>query len=348
MNLHQFANGTYEQRNEVFEKTADKFDMSASVIEKDFWVCWSLKQLFTLPAFGNHMIFKGGTSLSKAYDVIHRFSEDIDLTLDRKLFGFEGNHDPGYPGLSGKKQQKLLKELQGTIETVVSGPLLTEIQDVFSSNLQHDFVLEVDPDDPQTILFKYETPGKNSDEYINPVIRLEFGARGVQLPARQMQISSYIEQVFPDFMGKNETNVKVLGIERTFWEKATILHKLYHKSPEKPLVRRMSRHYYDMAQLIKSNAKKSAIDNIDLLKEVAHDTSIFFRTGWAEYDQAKPGTLKLMPNDNVARELREDYTRMKVMIFKDVLDFDDILEVIGNFEMEINAPEHDKMQYPEL
>ena len=112
LSMENFANDAPELRDEAFQETAAQLGMSKAIIEKDFWVCWSLKQLFALPSFGEQMIFKGGTSLSKAYDVIHRFSEDVDLSLDREQLGFVGDRDPEDPDLSSKKQKKLLQELE--------------------------------------------------------------------------------------------------------------------------------------------------------------------------------------------------------------------------------------------
>ena len=155
LSIDQFANDTPEERNEAFHEAAAQLGMSKAIIEKDFWVCWSLKQLFALPSFGDHLIFKGGMSLSKAYDVIHRFSEDVDLSLDRARLGFEGDRDPENPDLSGKKQKQLLNELQDVAEAEVSGPLLAEIQAAFDAGLDQVFFLTVDPDDAQTLLFAY-------------------------------------------------------------------------------------------------------------------------------------------------------------------------------------------------
>ena len=121
--MEQFANDAPALRDEAFQEAAAQLGMSKAIIEKDFWVCWSLKQLFALPSFGEHMIFKEGTSLSKAYDVIHRFSEDVDLSLDRTQLGFERDRDPENPDLSGKKQKQLLQELQTTAEEAVSGAM---------------------------------------------------------------------------------------------------------------------------------------------------------------------------------------------------------------------------------
>jgi hypothetical protein len=311
--------------------------MSQAIIEKDFWVCWSLKQLFALPSFGDHMIFKGGTSLSKAYDVIHRFSEDVDLSLDRAQFGFEGDRDPENPDLSGKKQKQLLQELQDAAEAEVSGPLLAEIQAAFDASLDQGFSLTVDPGDAQALLFAYPSLSDGVGGYVKPIVRFEFGARGVHLPAEVREISPYVYQAFPDLLGSGEVDVKVLGVERTFWEKATILHMLFHQDPAKPLADRMSRHYYDMACLIGHEAKGRAVGSLDLLEPVAHHKSVFFKAAWANYEAAKPGSLRLMPNAELTAALRRDYSGMREMIIGDAPGFDDILGAIEAFAADINS-----------
>ena len=335
--MDQFANDTPEQREEAFQEAAAQLGMSKAIIEKDFWVCWSLKQLFALPSFGDHMIFKGGTSLSKAYDVIHRFSEDVDLSLDRAQLGFEGDRDPENPELSGGKRKSLLQELQDAAETEVSGPLLAEIQSAFDASMDQGFSLTVDPGDAQTLLFAYPSLSDSASGYVKPIVRFEFGARGVHLPAEVREISPYVHQAFPGLLGSGGVDVKVLGVERTFWEKATILHMLYHQDPTKPLADRMSRHYYDMAQLIGHGAKGRAVSSLDLLEQVAHHKSVFFKAAWANYERAKPGSLRLMPNEDLTAALRRDYSGMREMIIGDAPDFDDILGEIEAFEAEING-----------
>ena len=335
--MDQFANDTPEQRDEAFREAAAQLGMSKAIIEKDFWVCWSLKQLFALPSFGDHMIFKGGTSLSKAYDVIHRFSEDVDLSLDRAQLGFEGDRDPENPELSGGKRKSLLQELQEVAEAEVSGPLMAEIKAAFDASLDQGFSLTVDPGDAQTLLFVYPSLSDGAGGYVKPIVRFEFGARGVHLPAEVREISPYVHQAFPDLLGSGGVDVKVLGVERTFWEKATILHMLFHQDPTKPLADRMSRHYYDMAQLIGHEAKARAIGSLELLEQVAHHKSVFFKAAWANYEDAKPGSLRLMPNAELAAALRRDYSGMREMIIGDAPGFDDILGAIEAFEAEINS-----------
>ena len=331
-----FANDTPERRDEAFQQATTQLGISKAIVEKDFWVCWSLKQLFTLPSFGDQIIFKGGTSLSKVYDVIHRFSEDVDLSLDRTQLGFAGMRDPGNPDLSGGKRKTLLQELQDTAEEVVSGPLKAEIHSTFDDKLKHDFSVTTDPNDKQTLLFAYPSIADTYGGYVKPIVRFEFGARGVHLPAEVKKISPFISQAFPDLLSTDTADVKVLGVERTFWEKATILHMLYHQDAAKPLADRMSRHYYDMAQLIVTDHKNSAIEQIRLLEQVAHHKSVFFKAAWANYENAKPGSLRLLPNANLEAELRADYVGMDEMIIGDAPSFDDILGIIGAFEAEVN------------
>jgi hypothetical protein len=335
--MDAFANDTPANRDEAFRQAAAELGFAKAIVEKDFWVCWSLERLFALPSFGDHLIFKGGTSLSKAYDVIHRFSEDVDLSLDRAQLGFSGDRDPELTDLSSGKRKSLLQDLQEAAEATVAGPLLEEINAVFSASLEQPYSLSVDEDDPQTVLFAYPSLHADSDSYVQPVVRFEFGARGAQLPAEQRPIVTYVQQAFPDLTGLNAVDVRTLGIERTFWEKATILHMLFHQDAKKPLADRMSRHYYDMAQLTQHDAKARALANLDLLSEVGHHKSVFFKAAWARYEDAKPGSLRLVPSTELESALRRDYAGMREMIMGDAPSFDDVMTVIAALEAEINA-----------
>lgn len=335
--MDAFANDTPANRDEAFRQAAAELGFARAIVEKDFWVCWSLKHLFALPSFGDHLIFKGGTSLSKAYDVIQRFSEDVDLSIDRAQLGFEGDSDPESPDLSGGKRKSLLQDLQEAAEATVAGPLLDEINTAFAARLDQPFSLQIDAGDPQTILFAYPSVGGEDRGYIKPVVRFEFGARGAQLPAEQRTLSTYVQQAFPDLPGLNPVDVRTLGIERTFWEKATILHMLFHQDRSKPLADRMSRHYYDMAQLTRHNAKARALANLYLLSEVGHHKSVFFKAAWARYEDAKPGSLRLAPAKDLEAALRRDYAGMREMIMSDAPSFDDVMSAIAALEAEINS-----------
>ncbi|WP_227272292.1 nucleotidyl transferase AbiEii/AbiGii toxin family protein [Roseobacter weihaiensis] len=335
--MDAFANDTPEHRDEAFRQAVAELGFAKAIVEKDFWVCWSLQHILALPSFGDHLIFKGGTSLSKAYDVIHRFSEDVDLSLDREQLGFDGDRYPENTDLSGGKRKSLLQDLQEAAEATVAGPLLEEINTAFSARLEQPFSLQIDEDDPQTILFAYPSIGGHDPGYIKPIVRFEFGARGAQLPAEQRALSTYVQQAFPDLPGLNDVDVRTLGIERTFWEKATILHMLFHQDAGKPLADRMSRHYYDMAQLTQHDSKVRALADLDLLSEVGHHKSVFFKAAWARYEDAKPGPLRLIPGDHLEAALRRDYAGMREMIMGEAPSFDDMMSAIAKLEAEING-----------
>ena len=152
MNMERLANATLEKRAEAFRQSALRINLDPKVVEKDYWPCWTLKMLLFLTIYGMHLTFKGGSSLSKAYDIIKRFSKDMDMTMDRALLGFGGDNDPAHPDLSNKKRKRLLEDLQDAARNFVSGPLLAEALKVFNANLKHEFALEVDPADGQTIV----------------------------------------------------------------------------------------------------------------------------------------------------------------------------------------------------
>ena len=141
----------------------------------------------------------------------------------------------------------------------------------------------------------------------------------------------------PDLPGLALVDVRTLGSERTFWEKATILHMLFHQDAGKPLADRMSRHYYDMAQLTQHEAKARALANLDLLSEVSHHKSVFFKAAWARYEDAKPGSLRLVPSAELESALRRDYAGMREMIMGDAPSFDVVMSAIAALEAEINA-----------
>tara|TARA_R110002049_G_scaffold15418_1_gene63135 strand:- start:2511 stop:3533 length:1023 start_codon:yes stop_codon:yes gene_type:complete len=337
--IDNFANEPSARRVEAFQEAAARLGFSQAIVEKDFWVCWSLGKLFALPTFGDHMIFKGGTSLSKAYDVIYRFSEDVDLSLDRAQLGFTGETDPENPNLTGGQRKTMLQDLQDAAEKCVNGPLLSELFSIFEAHLDQSFQLMADPNDAQTLLFTYPSQqvGGAGLGYVKPVIRFEFGARGVKLPAEDRVIKPYLLEAIPDIFSNAETVVSVLGIERTFWEKATILHMLAHQPSGKPLADRMSRHYYDMAMLIGQPSKDRAVDDIGLLELVAHHKSVFFKAAWAHYETAKPGSLRLLPNKEIAQALKQDYAGMREMIIGDAPKWNEILTLIDGFEIEVNG-----------
>jgi Nucleotidyl transferase AbiEii toxin, Type IV TA system len=336
-----------DRRDLFTEAAAERGNISAAVIEKDFWVCWTLKQLFGLDTAPARLIFKGGTSLSKVYGVIERFSEDIDLSLNREDLGFVGEHDP-YAANSGKKAKALVEEIVALCRTKVVrvlGPQLEErIESVLGPpDVVEGWSLEGDAGDPQTIYFKYPAgigsggqggPGS----YIPRVVRLEFGARSDHWPAEEHEIRPYAADAMPEQFKSPACRVNALSAERTFWEKATLLHALAHKPLQKSLGERMSRHYYDVARLYQSGFGPKALKDSKLLDSVVAHKRLFFASGWANYSLAKPGTFRLIPPRDGFTSLAADYRAMQEnMIFGESYVFDDLMAVLAEVEAKING-----------
>jgi hypothetical protein len=329
-------------RAELFRATAERRGFSAAIVEKDFWVCWTLKRLFTLAKPPAGLIFKGGTSLSKAFGVIERFSEDVDLSFDRADLGFGGANDP-LQAASKKKQRQSIDALKSACQAMIREELIPKLNDAFVGALRstEGWSIELDPDeeDQQTVLFHYPTGDRDREgrpEYIRPLVRLEMGARGEQWPNVNAEVRPYAAEEFPKVFKEAACSVKVAAAERTFWEKVTILHMWYHAPPEKTISDRQSRHYYDVAKLYEHGIGKNAIVDLGLLRAVSLHKSVFFARAWAKFDEAIPGSLRLVPPESRLAELEQDYKRTEEMIFGDTPSLAHILEVLADIERQVN------------
>jgi hypothetical protein len=337
----------HDRRDLFSEAAARQGDIGAGVIEKDFWVCWTLKHIFALGPAPAHLIFKGGTSLSKVYGVIERFSEDIDLSLNREDLGFVGEHDP-YKAGSGKKEQALIKKIVARCQEVIVNELLPKLHARFESVLGPGdtgtpWALSPDEEDPQKVFFTYpagtETGGEGArNPYVRKVVLLELGARSDHWPAAEHPVRPYAADAMPEFFKEPECRVRTLSAERTFWEKATLLHAEAHKPLDKPSGDRLSRHYYDVARLYQSPVGAKALADVELLAKVVAHKSLFFRSGWANYDTAAPGTFRLVPPAERHAALKADYRAMQEnMIFGESYSFEELLDVLAEIEKRLNA-----------
>jgi hypothetical protein len=333
-------------RAALFGESAAGRGIAELIIEKDFWVCWTLRRLFTIPkGAAATFVFKGGTSLSKAFGAIRRFSEDIDLSFDRTELGYAGEKAPEQDGLSKKKVERLIEELQESVRRHISDNLYPALHAAIVNQLGEPagggWSLDIDGKDAQTVNFRYppvfaqETYGGLS--YITPRVRLEFGARGDSWPTENKVVRAYAAEDFPNFFENADSMVSVLSARRTFWEKATLLHAEAHRPADKETPQYLSRHFYDLAMLDDTAQGAAAIADLALLKLVADHKAIFFRSGWANYDTARPGTLRLVPDQARVRDLGGDYRAMAAMMFDEPPAFEDILARIKTLQDTINS-----------
>lgn len=319
-------------RREVFERAARELGRSPLVLEKDLWVCWCLERVFE-PDLKQRIVFKGGTSLSKVYRVIDRFSEDINLTVSKHSLGFsESDHD-----LSKTKLKQKLEEVNHTLSQLLEKDYLPRFLD------EPEVSARISEKDRNTILVHYPSVYLSENApYIEPLVRLEFGARNPTEPSERHNITFDAQDIFPqiDFPS---ASVSVLSARRTFWEKATLLHMLYYCDLEKlsgGRAERQARHYYDLVKLADHDQGKGAIeDDFHLLEVVSRDKAMLFPAAWARYNEAKRGSLRLVPDSDLSRLLADDFQKMirSGMFGTEPPPWDEILEGLRSLESRINS-----------
>lgn len=287
------------------------------------------------------MIFKGGTSISKAYTVIRRFSEDIDLSLAREGFGY--GDDELDAATSNKAFKTLLQKLRTACNDYVKGPLrqalFDDIEGILGpsmANAPGGWSLE-SYEGGESLRFGYPQSAVTLERggYVAPDVLLEFGARADHWPAQDRSVSSYAAQAFPEAFGIAEFPVRTLDIARTFWEKATILHSLAHGGPDK-VKARMARHYYDLALLADAPESSHAVYQTDLLEAVAQHKARFFTAAWASYQTARAGSLRLVPDHDVRDKVAQDYSAMSPLFMEEPPTFDHVMERLAAVERSVN------------
>ena len=345
MNEQHLFPFTKQERQTLFRNTANKLNIQPAMVEKDFWVYVVLDKIFGDKELSQILCFKGGTSLLKAFHLIERFSEDIDLILARHLVLRDGE---ALKQSSRTKQDKLAKEINTRAEQYIKTELKDKIVRVFGDMLKvytdEEYARiepEYDPNNPrETNDSKLHVvyPRSIADDYLRPDILLEIGPLSLWNPNDRYNVSSYVADTYPH-LGIKPTVVPTIKPERTFWEKITILHYEHTRPENKPLKSKYSRHYYDIFKMGHSDVKCIALAKPELLAEVIDFDSHLYRLTWADYEMAKIGTLHLMPTRHNLDALAKDYAKMQKMFFNPevVPKWEDILMYLQELEDEINS-----------
>ncbi len=339
--MTRLAERNREERGVFIQEAAARLGLLPVIVEKDYWVCWLLGKIFADPRWEPHLVFKGGTSLSKVFNAIQRFSEDIDLSVSPVLLGHPEIELDDAPSKS--MRQKLFKRLQAECAVIVAGRLRADLETLIRIHLGERsdgrdwFRYEVDPrTDSPVLWFDYDSTLPAAGGYIIPAVKLEFGSLTDQRPVGRHTIRPMLTNALSG-MEEERDEVVAMEVERTFWEKATILHAEYHRPAGQPIGERFSRHYSDLAELWKQPAGTAALARLDLLGQVALFKSRFFSSSWANYAEAKPGTLRLVPASHRESELRQDYLKMEPMFLVPPAEFEEVLEMLRDAESRINA-----------
>lgn len=329
--MYKIAKLDYDSRKFLFLRTAFELGINAAIIEKDFWVCLLLDVIFNRITDREFFVFKGGTSLSKAFGIINRFSEDIDLVLDWTLLGVL-DKEP-FEKRSNTKQADFNCHINDLASKYLKDIFVPQLKQYINSLTKINMNVDIG-EDPLCVFVFY--PAIFNCDFIPPTIKLEIGPLASIENIEKRTITPYIAANINNKIEQSETDVICVSPERTFWEKITILHREANRPLNKNMPLRYSRHYYDVFMFTNSIYYTNALENINLLEKVIYFKNKFYKNAWANYDDILDGKLLLIPADNRIGELKKDYEKMKEMIYGEVPSFDDIIDKLKQVQKEIN------------
>lgn len=326
-----------EDQREALLVAAERSGRPLHLLEKDVWVVWALNHLFAGP-HAKHLVFKGGTSLSKAYGVIHRFSEDVDLTYDIRAIAPDlvGKSESPWPA-TRSQEKKWSKAIRQRLAELVASELFPEI----SKTLQAQGLPATARAEGEQIFIDYDALGQGTG-YVRPSVLLEFGARSTGEPNEPKPVVCDAAAHLPDLSFPKATP-QVMRAERTFWEKATAIHVFCVQGTFRGGAR-FARHWHDVSRLETAGFADSAAADRELAQAVAAHKSIFFAESapdgtTIDYGAAVRGALVLVPKGNARTALADDYQRMVEdgLLMDDAEAFDRLLERCQTLADKVNA-----------
>lgn len=336
-----------DARRDLFLTAAERLGTAVQNVEKDFWVCWTLDALFNgLPTNRPRLLFKGGTSLSKSFGLINRFSEDIDITVFRHDLG-QGASVEELEALSGKKRRARLDAIKEACQAFIAGPLHRDLGDLADALMnagsisqgRHRVELDADDADRQTLLFWYPVVTTAGDGYVRSAVKIEAGAKSAIDPNVVTRARPYVSDDLPD-LDLTVDGITTVEAQRTFWDKVVILHGLRrwhdHRGQLRHGRQRVSRHYYDVFRLLQSPVGQDAQANQLLGIDCARHARMFFNSPDFDLDDAVAGTFSLLPSTPMRESLERDYDAMAAMIMGPAPSFDAILASIATCETTVN------------
>lgn len=321
-----------ERRIDILNQATEFTGLPVEAIEKDWWVTLALNACFSLP-YSEHIIFKGGTSLSKAWNLVERFSEDIDLALDRKFLGFEGE-------ISKTQIRKLRTKSCEFISTIFVEDLkkvFAEWNAINECSIVAQAVKDTDKD-PQTIEIHYNSVF-DTEGYLLQKILIEVGSRSLTEPTEKREINSIFSSLFPDlnFADKPFSIATVLP-QRTFLEKVFLLHEEFSQAPEKIRTNRLTRHLYDLEKLMDTEHGIEALKNVTLYNNIVAHREKFNAIRGVDYANHTPDKISIIPPESIIEQWKEDYQTMtRNMFYGNFLTFDELINRISELQKRINT-----------
>jgi predicted nucleotidyltransferase component of viral defense system len=327
----QFINLPAEERLEIFRRIQAQTAMPRQIIEKDWWITTVLRALFSLP-YAENLSFKGGTSLSKCWNLIERFSEDIDIAVNRETPDFT------------KSNTRIRNDLRRSTCKFVREELQFDLQKQLETSGKNpsDFAVKVNitpvtTTDPEIIEVEYQSLF-DEIQYIKHKVIVEVSGRSMREPLETVQLQSMIDEAFPkaNFAEKSFA-VQTVVPQRTFIEKICLLHEEFAKPQEFMRTERMSRHLYDLVQIMDTKIADEALANKELYKSIVEHRRVFIGLTGFDYSTLAPKTVKIVPPENIIEQWKVDYENMRnTIIYGESLPFNKLIEKIRQLNERIN------------
>ena len=328
-----------EERDAALNTVAKQLDIDTPSVEKDWWVTAVLSALFQT-SFAPYLLFKGGTSLSKGWRLINRFSEDIDISLGREWFEKQGY---AFAAGANKSQRERLRKLsREVVHTILADELreqlvalgITSFEVVpVTTQMRDGEIVPIDSDkDPTVLHVKYNTTIEGfQPDYILPIIKIEVSCLSLKEPFEPRPIYSLFHETFANLDEETCCIVNTVSPERTFLEKAFLLNEEFQKA--KPRTRRMSRHYYDLEKLMDTDFGKNALDNYELYNNIIEHRKHFYNLHYVDYEKNQPNNICFYPPEELIEAFRADYANMiRTFIFKAAPTFDNLMGRISELQ----------------
>jgi predicted nucleotidyltransferase component of viral defense system len=325
-------NERIELINQLHEETA----LPQIIIEKDLWVTAVLRALFSLP-YAENLSFKGGTSLSKYWNLIERFSEDVDIAINREYFGFSGD-----TFTVRQISKDLRKATCKFIREHLQFDLAHQMKAVGIPTNLFSVTMNITPvttTDPEQVFVEYKSVFTTSP-YIKNTVILEIGGRSMKEPLQKIEIQSFVDTHFGQAtFAEKPFVIHAVVPERTFWEKVCLLHEEFSKPTELVRVERMSRHLYDIARMTDTSVAEKALKDKELFGSIVAHRRMFIALKDFDYDTLSPKTVSIIPPDNVITKWEDDYYKMQTMIYGKSLSFNEIINKVARLNDDIRALE---------
>jgi hypothetical protein len=321
-------------RREVLDQLQTTIGLQSSIIEKDWWVTTVLRALFELP-YAHHLSFKGGTNLSKCWKIILRMSEDIDIAIDREYLGFTGPLSKNQ--ISDRLRRAACSFVRDKMQFDLRNQLIADgvNPDAFEVKVN---ITPISTTDPEVILVAYPS-ATDAVDYVPSVVKIEVSGRSMSEPVEEVEIQSMIDEALPTAVfHEDKFKVRAVLPKRTFLEKLFLLHEEFSKETSLIRVERMSRHVYDIEQMMHTPVVEEALNDDELYHSVMEHRRIFIGLKGFDYSTLAKKTLNVIPPPSVYSEWEQDYENMrKNMIYVEAKPFNELIDELRSLNERINA-----------